>query len=573
MSLPTIRLASFGDAQAISAVVLRCLHEVNIKDYGSILTAQQAETWTIDGVLGRLREYIMFAAVRGGEVVGVAGFDGRQARTVFVRPDWHGKGIGSLLMRAIEDLAAEMGCRELSLHSSIAAQGFYARLGYEPVQDVLHGEERTILMRKSLVLSGAISPPMRDDLAVFAMCGIAFAGKSTVARRVADALELTLISLDAINVERGLHGSEGIPDARWEETSFIAMTRLRKCLEQGTGAVIDDTFSHRFLRDRCQRVAKSCGAKFTILVVDTPMSVIQSRRQINAVVRAREPIRDDVFEHHRARFEYPAQDEPTIRISREQDVNDLIAQARVLRGSLTANATDYDTIATRYAAGIDQRPWNTLYERPTMLALLPKVDSKDVLDAGCGPGWYSNWLTRHGARVVAVDRSVRMVTLAAQRLAGRAQVLQGDVTDLRGKLEDCTFDVILSSLVLHYVTDLAKTFRECARLLRPQGVLVFSTHHPVHQPSILDRGYLQAELIEEEWAWLGEKMRYYRRPLRDLIDPLTAAGFVIERICEPSPSDTLKVRDPGGYDRLSRLPAFLFVRARKPPAGFFQGSP
>jgi hypothetical protein len=202
--------------------------------------------------LGRLRESIMFAAVSDEEVVGVAGFDGKQARTVFVRPDWHGKGLGSSLMRAIEDLAAGMGRSELSLLSSITAQDFYARLGYEPVQDVLHGEERTILMRKPLVLAGASSPPTRGDLAVFAMCGIAFAGKSTVARRVASALELNLISLDAINAERGLSGGEGIPDARWEETSFVAMDRLRKCLEQGRGAVVDDTFSHRFLRNRCQ---------------------------------------------------------------------------------------------------------------------------------------------------------------------------------------------------------------------------------------------------------------------------------------------------------------------------------
>jgi hypothetical protein len=59
-------------------------------------------------------------------------------------------------------------------------------------------------------------------------------------------------------------------------------------------------------------------------------------------------------------------------------------------------------------------------------------------------------------------------------------------------------------------------------------------------------------------------MRYYRRPLRDLIEPLTAAGLLIERLCEPFPSDALKARDPMGFDRLSRIPAFLFVRARKP---------
>jgi SAM-dependent methyltransferase len=191
------------------------------------------------------------------------------------------------------------------------------------------------------------------------------------------------------------------------------------------------------------------------------------------------------------------------------------------------------------------------------------VNGKDVLDAGCGPGWYADWLARHGAHVVAVDRSARMVALAQGRLEGRARVIQGDVNDLGNRLEESSFDLILSSLVLHYISDLPSLFLEWARLLRPAGVLVFSTHHPIHHPSILDPGYLNVELVEEEWKWLGEKMRYYRRPLRDLIEPLTAAGFVIEQLCEPSPSNALKASDPVGYNRLARLPAFLFVRARK----------
>jgi SAM-dependent methyltransferase len=226
--------------------------------------------------------------------------------------------------------------------------------------------------------------------------------------------------------------------------------------------------------------------------------------------------------------------------------------------------TDYDTIAERYAAEIDQRPWNALYERPTTLALLPAVDKADVLDAGCGQGWYAEWLVRHGARVVAVDRSAAMVAFAQKRVAGRARVIQGDISDLRGVLADETFDLVLSSLVLHYQADLSSVFSECARLLRPSGTLVFSTHHPVHdEVSILDPGYLNAELIEEEWGWLGSKMHYYRRPLRDLTDPLADAGFVIERLCEPTPGEELKLSDPKGYDRLCRLPAFIFVRARK----------
>ncbi|MCK1492120.1 class I SAM-dependent methyltransferase [Bradyrhizobium sp. 180] len=111
--------------------------------------------------------------------------------------------------------------------------------------------------------------------------------------------------------------------------------------------------------------------------------------------------------------------------------------------------TNYDTIAARYAAQIDERPWNALYERPTTLALLPDVSQKDVLDAGCGPGWYADWLVRQGARVVAVDSSRSMVELADRRLSGRACVLNADVRELRGLIPEGAFDLVLSSLVLH----------------------------------------------------------------------------------------------------------------------------
>ena len=94
---------------------------------------------------------------------------------------------------------------------------------------------------------------------VYAMCGLASSGKSTVAAIMARQLGIELISLDAINSERGLHGGEGMSDQQWEETSFIAMARFRALLEQGRSVVVDDTFSHRFLRDRCQKVAVACG--------------------------------------------------------------------------------------------------------------------------------------------------------------------------------------------------------------------------------------------------------------------------------------------------------------------------
>jgi len=224
--------------------------------------------------------------------------------------------------------------------------------------------------------------------------------------------------------------------------------------------------------------------------------------------------------------------------------------------------TEYDSIATRYAAGVDERPWNALYERPATLALLPELAGLDILDAGCGHGWYAEHFIACGARVTGIDRSERMVDIARQRLGKRARLIHGDVSDLT-MLGDAAFDLIVSPLVLHYIEDLRRMFSEWARVLRPNGTIVFSTHNPARTATVVERGQLFPTLVEEEWRWLNKKMRYYQRSLRDITEPMTAAGFAIEKIDEPTPSEALRQKDPKGYDRLVELPAFIFVRARK----------
>ena len=54
----------------------------------------------------------------------------------------------------------------------------------------------------------------------------------------------------------------------------------------------------------------------------------------------------------------------------------------------------YDDIADSHAAAVDTAPHNALHERPAMLALLPDVVGRRVLDAGCGSGWYAEQLRR-----------------------------------------------------------------------------------------------------------------------------------------------------------------------------------
>jgi SAM-dependent methyltransferase len=229
----------------------------------------------------------------------------------------------------------------------------------------------------------------------------------------------------------------------------------------------------------------------------------------------------------------------------------------------SADPTDYDAIADHYAAGIDARAWNALYERPATLALLPDVRGRDVLDAGCGHGWYAEQLVGRGARVTAFDRSARMVEHARRRLGDRARVFHAP-SDRIAALADAGFDLVLSALVVHYVADLDALFGEWARLLRPGGRAVLSTHHPMmHAERLVDPGYRVTEMMAERWGWLDATMRYYRRPISAITEALAGAGFVIERLVEPMPLPDMRKSEPSDYARLERMPAFVHIRARK----------
>lgn len=222
----------------------------------------------------------------------------------------------------------------------------------------------------------------------------------------------------------------------------------------------------------------------------------------------------------------------------------------------------YDAIAEPYADLQDRKPWNLYFERPGVLAFLPPVVGLDVLDAGCGPGFYTHYLVEQGAHVTAFDLNSLFVTRTRQRTAGRAAVHQADLAEPLTFCADQSFDLVLAILVLHYLHDWQPALREFHRVLRPGGQLVFSTHHPFTDLELAASGdYFAVELIEDEWD-VG-KVTYYRRPLAKITQDLARCGFVIEEIAEPQP-----IQPPTGvvfnsYTRAMRLPMRLLVRARR----------
>jgi len=148
--------------------------------------------------------------------------------------------------------------------------------------------------------------------ALVIMCGLPFAGKTTVARAVARRLGGRVISLDQINAARGLLGGDGIPTEEWERTHRIALDEAGALLGRGATAVIDDTGCFRWLRDRYREVARLHGRDSVVIFVQTPLEEARRRLAVNAVTGERHGVRSEILEALAGTFEPPQPDESAL---------------------------------------------------------------------------------------------------------------------------------------------------------------------------------------------------------------------------------------------------------------------
>ena len=145
-----IRVADLADAAEICAVVVRSLRQSDAQDYHPDYIEELVASFSLAGMLERMRGRTTFVASLEGVVVGTAALGDARVHTVFIHPDHQGRGIGAALMAEVEALACDRAVPTLTVHSSIAADGFYQRLGYRAVGEERYGAGRTIIMTKTL---------------------------------------------------------------------------------------------------------------------------------------------------------------------------------------------------------------------------------------------------------------------------------------------------------------------------------------------------------------------------------------------------------------------------------------
>ncbi len=253
------------------------------------------------------------------------------------------------------------------------------------------------------------------------------------------------------------------------------------------------------------------------------------------------------------------------------DARVLTLNERERRKAIALDA--YEAMAEEFNARIETKDYNAYLERPATLSLLPDVKGKHVLDAGCGPGLYAEILLDRGATVTAIDISPKMIHFAKQRLGDRATIRLANLDEPLDFLADKSVDVVFSSLVLDYIRNWDPLFAEFYRILCDDGYFIFSTEHPHNKWSNPDhprrtkkpKNYFNLELVELIWTGFGKPVPVlsYRRPLSHFFECLHQAGFHLDKLIEPQPTEDFKHQNPKDYDKVSRNPTFLCIRARK----------
>lgn len=210
-------------------------------------------------------------------------------------------------------------------------------------------------------------------------------------------------------------------------------------------------------------------------------------------------------------------------------------------------------------------------EWPAFRALVPDLAGKRVLDLGCGFGWHCRHAREKGAtRVVGVDLSERMLFRARELTADPAILYRlGAIEDL--DFPPASFDVVLSSLALHYVADIGGVFARVHLWLAGGGSFLFSVEHPVFTARAEQDWFRGPSGERLHWpldgyrdegmrrtAWLADDVVKYHRTVAAWLNTLVDAGFRIVRLAEPEPPAAMVAARPDLADE-RRRPMFLIV--------------
>lgn len=197
------------------------------------------------------------------------------------------------------------------------------------------------------------------------------------------------------------------------------------------------------------------------------------------------------------------------------------------------------------------------------------------MDLGCGFGWHCRYAVENGARsVIGIDISQKMLSEAKSKTkCGNIEYICMPIEDIDFPEE--SFDVVISSLALHYIKSFEDVIDRVYKCLSRGGDFIFSVEHPIFTAQgpqdwyYDDKGNILHWPVDHYFTegirnakFLGEEVIKYHRTLTTYLNSLIKIGFEITGVVEPKPAENMLNTVPGMRDELRR-PMMLLVSARK----------
>ncbi|GAA0092547.1 class I SAM-dependent methyltransferase [Paraclostridium bifermentans] len=214
-------------------------------------------------------------------------------------------------------------------------------------------------------------------------------------------------------------------------------------------------------------------------------------------------------------------------------------------------------------------------EWPILKKMLPKLNDKNVLDIGCGFGWHCRYASENGAKyVLGIDISENMIN-RAKKTENQNNIEYKCIAMEDLDIKDKSFDLVISSLALHYVKDFDSICKKVYDVLGKNGDFIFSVEHPIftsnekqdfeytddneisHWP--IDN-YLHESIRHTNF--LGEDVIKYHRTVETYLNTLIKSGFIINKISELLALNDMVDENPYLINELKR-PMFLLISASK----------
>ncbi|MBN2441841.1 MAG: methyltransferase domain-containing protein [Spirochaetales bacterium] len=182
---------------------------------------------------------------------------------------------------------------------------------------------------------------------------------------------------------------------------------------------------------------------------------------------------------------------------------------------------------SRFGDSYDKRQ-EYVVDKLLLKKIIEKLDQLlelgEVVEFGCGTGYFTKIISQKSQSVVATDISDRLLEVARKRLCGNAKVKVQKEDCMKTSFATEAFDSVFMANLIHVVESPIAALQECHRILRKDGVLIIVTFTS-YGMKLWEKIKMGLRFVK---SWGKPPAHVHSFSLEDLTTIMEDAGFIIK---------------------------------------------